>query len=319
VRRYLREFLSDPRVIDIPALPRWLLVNLVIAPFRPRTSAEAYRKIWGPEGSPLLAHGRALCAGVARALGPDFTVALGMRYGRPSIPEALAELAAAGVGRIVALPLYPQWAESSTGSTRARLEEAYRALGGAPPLRVLPAFFDAPGFVEAFAAVARPVLAGARPDHVLFSYHGLPERQVKAADPTRGHCLAGPGCCEAPPPEVLARCYRAQCLATTRALARSLALGPGTFSTSFQSRLGRTPWIRPFTDQVLPELAASGVKRLVVLCPSFVADCLETLEEIGIRGREQWESLGGAQLTLVPSLNSHPSWVEAVAAMIRAA
>jgi ferrochelatase len=319
VRRYLREFLSDPRVIDLPALPRWLLVNLVVAPFRPRRSAAAYQKIWGPEGSPLLAHGRALRAGLARALGPGFVVALGMRYGRPSIPEALAELAAAGVGRIVALPLYPQWAESSTGSTRACLEQAHRALPGAPPLAVLPAFFDAAGFVEAFAAVARPVLSGARPDHVLFSYHGLPERQVKAADPTRGHCLAGPACCDAPPPAVLARCYRAQCLATTRALARALALEPGTFSTSFQSRLGPTPWIRPFTDHVLPELAANGVKRLAVLCPSFVADCLETLEEIGIRGREQWLGVGGEDLSLVPSLNAHPRWVEAVAEAIRAA
>jgi ferrochelatase len=167
--------------------------------------------------------------------------------------------------------------------------------------------------------VARPALSDARADYVLFSYHGLPERQVKAADPTRGHCLAGPSCCDAPPPAVLARCYRAQCLATTRALARALALVPGTFSSSFQSRLGRTPWIQPFTDHVLPELAASGVKRLAVLCPSFVADCLETLEEIGMRGSEQWHSLGGASLTLVPSLNSHPKWVEAVAAMVRGA
>jgi len=316
VRRYLREFLSDPRVIDGPALPRWLLVNLVIAPFRSRTSAAAYQKIWGPDGSPLLVHGRALCADVARALGPGHVVALGMRYGSPSIAQALGELVAAGVGRIVALPLYPQWAESSTGSTLACLAQAHGALGGAPPLEVLPAFFDAPGFVAAWTAVARPALAEARPDYVLFSYHGLPERQVKAADPTRGHCLTTASCCEAPPPAVLARCYRAQCLATTRALAGTLALAPGNFSSAFQSRLGRTPWIQPFTDQVLPELAARGVKRLAVLCPSFVADCLETVEEIGIRGREQWHSLGGESLTLVPSLNAHPNWVEAVTALV---
>jgi ferrochelatase len=319
VRRYLREFLSDPRVIDLPALPRWLLVNLAIAPFRPRRSAAAYQKIWRPDGSPLLAHGRALRDGVARALGPDHVVALGMRYGSPSRASALSELAAARVGRIVALPLFPQWAESSTGSAAACLAREAKARSDAPPLQVLPAFFDAPGFLEAWEAVARPALAQARPDHVLFSYHGLPERQVKAADPTASHCLARADCCDAPPPAVLERCYRAQCLATTRALAGRLGLVPGSCSSSFQSRLGRTPWIRPFTDHVLPELAARGVKRLAVLCPSFVADCLETLEEIGIRGREQWHSLGGESLCLVPSLNAHPRWVEAVAAMVRTA
>jgi ferrochelatase len=320
VRRYLREFLSDPRVVDIPAIPRWLLVNLVIAPFRPRTSAAAYRKIWGPDGSPLLVHGRALCEAVAKALGDAFVVELGMRYGSPSIPSALERLVSADVDHVVALPLFPQWADSSAGSAVARLEDAADALAHAPPLETLPAFYDDPGFVQSFVEVARPVLAETRPDHVLFSYHGLPERQIRAADPTGGHCLASETCCDAPPPrDVLARCYRAQCFATTRSLASGLALAPEAHSTAFQSRLGRTPWIRPYTDLVLPELAARGVRRLAVLCPSFVADCLETLEEIGIRAREQWEQLGGEALTLVPSLNAHPRWVEAVAAMVRRA
>jgi len=319
VRRYLRQFLSDPRVIDIPALPRWLLVNLVIAPFRPRTSAAAYRKIWSAEGSPLLVYGRALCDAVAAALGGDHVLELGMRYGNPSIPDALARLVQADVDRIVALPLFPQWADSSTGSAVACLEEAADALPQAPPLETLPCFFDDPGFVESWVQVARPALAEAKPDYVLFSYHGLPERQVKAADPTGSHCLANATCCDAPPPEVLRRCYRAQCLATTRAVANGLGLAPGTFSDAFQSRLGRTPWIQPFTDLILPELAKQGVKRLAVICPSFVADCLETLEEIGIRGHEQWASVGGEALVLVPSLNTHPRWVETVTAMIRAA
>ena len=316
VRRYLREFLSDPRVIDLPAVPRWLLVQLVIAPFRPRRASAAYEKIWGPEGSPLRVHGRALCAGVEKQLGEGYSVALAMRYGEPSIPSALEQLVTADVDRILALPLFPQWAESSTGSALARLEAAAQALPHAPPVESLPAFFDDPGFLAAFAEVARPVLAESGPDHVLFSYHGLPERQIRAADPSGSHCLSHDACC-ANPGGSLSRCYRAQCHATSAGLARALGLGPAEHSTSFQSRLGRTPWIRPYTDHVLPELAARGVRRLAVLCPSFVADCLETLEEIGIRGRDQWQGLGGERLMLVPCPNAHPRWIEAVAAMVR--
>jgi len=165
------------------------------------------------------------------------------------------------------------------------------------------------------------VLAETRPEHVLFSYHGLPERQVQRSDPTGRHCLAGgdASCCEAPPPEVRAFCYRAQCVATSRALASALGLEEGTWSSSFQSRLGRIPWIRPYTDEVLPELAGRGVRRLAVLCPSFVADCLETLEEIGIRAREQWRAAGGDAFALVPCPNAHPRWVEALAARLRQA
>jgi len=316
VRRYLREFLSDPRVIDLPAVPRWLLVHLVIAPFRPRRASAAYRKIWGPDGSPLLVHGRALCAAVEKQLGDGYAVVLGMRYGQPSIPSALERLVTADVDQILALPLFPQWAESSTGSAIARLESAADALPHAPPVESLPPFFDDPGFLGAFAERARPALAEAKPEHVLFSYHGLPERQIRAADPSGRHCLSDDACCENPG-ESLPRCYRAQCYATSAGLAGALGLGPTEHSTAFQSRLGRTPWIRPYTDHVLPELAAQGVRRLAVLCPSFVADCLETLEEIGIRGREQWEGLGGEILSLVPCPNAHPRWVEAVAAMVR--
>ncbi|NNL67746.1 MAG: ferrochelatase [Myxococcales bacterium] len=316
VRRYLREFLSDPRVIDIAALPRWLLVNLVIAPFRSPRSAAAYRKVWTDAGSPLLSNGIALRDGVAAALGDDWVVALGMRYGNPSIGSALARLVAADVDRIVALPLFPQWAESSTGSAVAKLEEETEALAQAPPVETLPAFFDDPGWIESLAEVAREPLAATRPDHVLFSYHGLPERQIQAADPSGAHCLASPDCCDRPG-DVLSRCYRAQCYATTRAVSAALGLDPARVSTAFQSRLGRTPWIRPYTDVVLPELAAGGVKRLAVLCPSFVADCLETIEEIGIRAREQWRELGGDVLTLAPCPNAHPRFVEAVASLIR--
>jgi ferrochelatase len=229
-----------------------------------------------------------------------------MRYGQPSIASALDRLAAAGVDELTVLPLYPQYAASSTGST---LEELYRQVSArwvVPGITVVPPFFHEAGYLDSFVAVGAPALAAARPDHVLFSFHGLPERQVKKAS---AHCFTSDACCDAIVP-ANRHCYRAQCYATARALAARLGLE--SWSVSFQSRLGRDPWIRPFTDLVLPELHASGKRRVAVFCPSFVADCLETLEEIGIRAREQWHGLGGEELTLIPSLNAHPRWVEAV-------
>jgi ferrochelatase len=317
VRRYLREFLSDPRVIDIHPVGRWLLLNLIILPFRPAKSARAYQSIWG-DGSPLLTHSRHLTEAVQRALGPAYLVELAMRYGAPSIPDALARLQAAQPSKIVVLPLFPQYSSAATGSA---VERVYQVLGAAwnvVPLEVLGAFHDDPGFIEAFAAVAGQHLPAFRPDHVLFSYHGLPERQIRKSDPTGRHCLTAPGCCDALVPANRA-CYRAHCFATTRALAARLELPADRHSVSFQSRLGRTPWISPYTDLVLPELARAGKKRVAVLCPAFVADCLETVEEIGIRAREQWRSLGGEELLLVPSLNAEPRWVEAVARLVRGA
>jgi ferrochelatase len=318
VRRYLREFLSDPRVIDIPALPRWLLLNAVILPTRPRASAAAYAKIWTPEGSPLLVHGRALRTAVAAELGDGFAVELAMRYGEPSLRDGLASLHAADVSEILMLPLFPQYSEAANGSVLARVRELTQPAAGRPPVRALDAFYADPGFVSAWAAIARLELDAFGPEHILFSYHGLPERQVRAADPSGRHCLASESCCDAIGPANRG-CYRAQCFATTRALAQALELPHAAHTTSFQSRLGRTPWIRPYTDCVLQDLAARGVRRLAVLCPAFVADCLETLEEIGIRARAQWQELGGEELHLVPSLNAHPLWVSAVAQMIRTA
>ncbi|HZA14248.1 MAG TPA: ferrochelatase [Myxococcaceae bacterium] len=316
VRRYLREFLSDPRVIDIHPVGRWLLLNLFILPFRPSRSAEAYRKIWTREGSPLLVNGRAFARALGDRLRGSFEVELAMRYGHPSIRAGVESLRTRGVNELTVLPLYPQYAASSTASS---VDELMRILGQGwdiEPVRVLPPFYDDPDFVDAFAAVARSMLESSRPDYVLFSFHGLPERQIRKSDPTRSHCLSSASCCDAIgwPNH---RCYRAQCFATARALAGKLALKPDGWRVSFQSRLGRTPWIRPYTDQVLDELGRRGVKQLAVLVPSFVADCLETLEEIGIRGAETFRQAGGESLTLVPSLNAHPAWVEAVVRMVR--
>jgi len=307
VRRYLREFLSDPRVIDINPIGRALLLDLVILPFRPARSAEAYRKVWdATTGSPLLMHSQALAAGVQAKLGADWQVELAMRYGNPSIASALEKLRACS--RIVVLPLFPQYAASSTATAIARVMELATQSWDVKPIDVVPAFHAEPMFLDAFATVAKPVLAEAKPDHVLFSFHGLPERQIRKSGDAK--CLASPTCCDREPPPT---CYRAQCFATARGLAERLAITD--YTVCFQSRLGRTPWITPHTDVVVEDIAKTGKKRLAVFCPAFVADCLETLEEIGIRLTEQWKAAGGEALTLVPSLNATPAWIDAVCAL----
>lgn len=314
VRRYLREFLSDPRVIDINPVGRWLLLNLMILPLRPRRSAEAYAKIWGPDGSPLLTNGHALRDAVAERLS-EIPVALAMRYGSPSIGEGLDELHARGCDHVVVLPLYPQYASSSTGSS---VEAVYREAGrrwNTPFVSVVPPFYDDLRFVEAFAQVGQPVLDTLAPDHVLMSFHGLPERHMQKSDPTGRHCLQSDGCCEKLV-DANRNCYRAQCFATARALAGRLGLPEAKWSVSFQSRLGRTPWIRPYTDERIVELARAGVQRMAVFCPAFVADCLETLEEIGMRAQADFQAAGGEALQLVPSLNAHPAWVDAVVGLV---
>ncbi len=315
VRRYLREFLSDPRVLDIPAVGRAALLGLIILPFRSPKSARAYSQIWTAEGSPLLVAGRALADAVRPRL-PECEVELAMRYGRPSLSSGLSALRDRGCEQIVIFPLYPQYASSSTGSSLEALYREASRLWNTPFLQVVPPFYDQPGFIEAFVQIAEPVLGDFRPDRVLFSYHGLPERHVRKCDPSGSHCLASPDCCETIGP-LNRYCYRAQCWATSRALAARLSLQEGDWDWSFQSRLGRTPWLKPYTDLVLPEWAKSGVRRVAVMCPAFVADCLETLEEIGIRAREVFIAQGGEDLVLVPSLNAHSTWADSIAQMVR--
>jgi protoporphyrin/coproporphyrin ferrochelatase len=317
VRRYLRQFLSDPRVLDMSPLGRWFLLNLIILPRRPKQSAHAYQQIWdATRGSPLLYHSRDLTAAVAQRLGAGWKVELAMRYGSPSIEAGLAALRTAQVDRVVVLPMFPHYASSSTGSA---VEEVFRIAGAAwnvMPIEIVPAFWDDPGFLDAFAAVARPRIDELRADHVLFSFHGLPEHQITKSDESGAHCLRSRDCCDTPGPR-LAWCYRAQSFATARALAARLGLADDGYTTAFQSRLTKVPWIKPYTDVVLDELVAQGKKRLAVLCPAFVADCLETIEEIGLRARAQWQKAGGEELVLVPSLNAEPAWADAVAAMAR--
>ena len=317
VRRYLREFLGDPRVIDLNPVGRALLLYAVILPFRPKKSAAAYQQIWTEAGSPLLVHSLALAEGVAAELGDAWVVELGMRYGRPDLAGALNRLIERGADRIVVAPLYPQYASSSTGSSVEKLFDLAGAMAAVPPLSIIPDFYDDADFVTAVAEVARPHLEAFRPDHVLFSMHGLPERHVRATDLSGDHCLASSSCCD----RIVAanrRCYRAQCYATARLVAERLELEDERWSVSFQSRLGRTPWIKPWTDEVIPELVRGGhAQRLAVMTPSFTADCLETLEEIGIRAAEQHAECGGEALLQVPCVNSEPPWIKAVTAIVR--
>ena len=309
VATYLDEFLMDGRVLDVPPLLRRLIVSLLILPFRPRRSARAYAAIWDAAGagtgSPLLHYSRLCRDRLAEVI--DMPVALAMRYGRPGIREAMAELARSGAEEILLLPLYPQHADSTRTSS---IEAARAALPAGTTLQVFPPFFDRMVYLEAQAGVIAANLPD-RWDHLLFSFHGLPERQVRKADPTGGHCLAGPGCCEEPS-AAHATCYRHQAYRTSALLAQRLHIGPNRYGVSFQSRLGRIPWLAPHTDQELRALPGRGVRDLVVACPAFVADNLETLEEIGIAGRESFLAAGGSTFTLAPCLNASPGWIAAL-------
>ena len=317
VGRYLKQFLMDPRVIDVPWIVRWPLVNLAIVPKRKYLSAEAYRAVWSEQGSPLMRHMEDLREAVAAKLGTEFAVEIGMRYGDPGFLAGLQTLKDQGVREIFVFPLYPQYAQSSSLTAVEHVQAVAKKMKLDLPIRFIKRFHSHPAFIAAWAAKLQPVLAQERPDHVLMSFHGLPVRHVKNTDLSGGkHCLKEASCCDAII-EVNRDCYRAQCFATARALAAAVGLSPDKYTVSFQSRLGRTPWIEPFTDFVIPELAAKGVKRLAVVCPSFVADCLETVEEMGIRGAEIFLGAGGGSFHLVPCLNSDAKWSEAVAGMAR--
>jgi ferrochelatase len=294
VRRFLREFLADPAVIEIAAPLRWLLLNLVILPFRPARSAKAYRGIWTAEGSPLLAHGHALVRKVRERLGAGYEIETGMRYGDPSIRSALDRLNERGIARLVVLPLYPQYSTAVTGSTVAKVRQEAAGLD----VEIVPAFFDHPAYIAALADVAKPRIDRVDAERIFFSFHGLPVRQSHAAD-------------ESGLP------YREQCLATCRLLAERLDLADDAWTACFQSRLGRSAWLEPYTTEVLERAAKEGVKRAVLISPSFVADCLETLHELAVEAVELWKGHGGEILEVVPALNASDRWADGVAAMVR--
>ncbi len=317
VRTYLAEFLNDPLVLDIPTPARRALVHGIILRTRPRKSARAYRTIWSERGSPLKYFGEDLARGLADLLGARVAgVELAMRYRNPSIADALERLRARGTDQIVVVPLFPQYSMAAWASAVTKVYEVAGTLRNVPSLTVVPPFYEHEAFIEPQAALARPVLDELRPDKVVISFHGIPERHILKGDETGGsHCLRS-GCCE----EIVfanRQCYRAQCFATARALAASLGLGPDDYEVTFQSRLTKK-WITPFTDVRIEELAREGVKRVAVLCPSFVADCLETIEEIGIRAAEDFVAAGGEKLVQVPCVNAEPAWIEGLAGLVAA-
>lgn len=314
VRRYLREFLMDGRVIDIPFPQRWALVNLIIAPFRAPKSAKTYRELWTDRGSPLKFYGEDVQRLLQQKLGDDYVVRLAMRYQNPSLESVLNEFKTAGLGEIVVVPLFPQYASATTGSVYERVMELVSEWQTIPQIRFTNTFFDHPKFIQAFADAARRHLAERDYDFFLFSYHGVPERQIRKGDPTGQTCKLN-SCCDTLRPDNRL-CYRAQCFATTRALVAELGLKEGTYATAFQSRLGRDPWVQPYTEDMVKQLAKEGKQSVLAFSPAFVADCLETTIEVGEEYKELFEAAGGEHWQLVESLNDNPLWVELLVEMV---
>lgn len=305
LRPYLKEFLSDPRVIDLPRW-KWLpILYLFVLTRRPKRSAALYERVWTPEGSPLMLHSVAQTAGLQERLGGQYRVILGMRYGQPNIDAAMQTFRAEGIERIVVLPMFPQFSCSTTGSI---YDAVNRAVAGRrcplffdkrrhmPAVRFVPPYYGDPEYIEALRVsieehVARRPVA---PDRYLITFHGIPKRYIDEGDP-----------------------YRGQCEETARLLARALKLGDDDWTLGFQSRFGKEVWLEPYTEELLEGMGAKGVKSLVAACPGFTADCLETLDEIGHEGLEQLRQGGGEELDLVPCLNAHPRWLEAMATIVR--
>jgi ferrochelatase len=311
VREYLREFLMDPRVIDAPWPIRAMVVYGTILPSRPKNSAEAYEKVWTPAGSPLVVISQNVRAALESELG--IPVELCMRYRNPTVADALQRLTSRGVDAVTLIPLFPHYAMSSYETAVEHVLRVQRRVAPDITIKVVPPYYNHPAYLDALARSADEYLARDF-DHLLFSFHGIPERHLRKSDPTRSHCLASPNCCDTPSP-AHATCYRAQCFQTVAGFLKARTVT--RYSVSFQSRLGRDPWLRPYTDHEIPRLAKEGVKRLFVLCPAFVADCLETIEEIGMRGRESFLEAGGEEFELIPCLNERPDWIQALATLAR--
>ncbi|MGH7980941.1 MAG: ferrochelatase [Limisphaerales bacterium] len=311
VRRYLGEFLMDGRVLDAPWPVRFCIVHFGILPTRPAESARAYERIWTAEGSPLIVISRKVQEALRARL--DAPVELAMRYQNPSIESAIGKLARSGVDNLFLIPLFPHYAMSSYESAVARVKKVAGRTAAGMKVMVQPPYFDAPDYIAALVSSAEPSLRGGY-DHLLFSFHGIPERHLRKSDPTHSHCLASKDCCNAPT-MAHATCYRAQCFKTVAAFVAGANVPPGKYSVSFQSRLGKDPWLKPYTDFELEEFPKRGIERLLVICPAFVSDCLETLEEIGMRGRETFMKAGGKELAQIPCMNDHPLWIKALEKM----
>ena len=315
VRKYLNEFLMDGRVIDKPYLLRLLLVKGIITPFRAPKSAEAYESIWWEEGSPLVV----LTEQLKEKIAPRYQepMVMAMRYGNPSPKEAYDELVSQNpdLEEVILVPLYPHYAMSSYETAVVYMREVAEKHQYKFKLKTVPPFYNHPAYIEALAATMRPYLEAEPYDKLLFSYHGIPEKHVTDIDPTGNHCMQSGNCCfksSASHPT----CYRHQVTITSELVAKKLGLKKDQWEQSYQSRLGRDPWLLPSTQTVIPEMPSKGVKKVVVVCPSFVSDCLETLEEIDMRGREDFTTNGGESYKYIPCMNTEDVWIDALEKII---
>ena len=310
VRKYLSQFLNDRRVIDIHPIARAILVNGIIVPFRAGKSAKLYKEIWTKDGSPLMIHSRKLQTQLQKELGAEYIVELGMRYQKPSVASALENLRLQRVSDITVIPLYPQYASSSTGTA---IEEFYQQIQSweiTPTVKIISKFYDKPEFYDAWFSVANS-FSFPDYDHIVFSYHGLPERQIRKAGQHYGENSCQLGSCCNSITDKNQYCYRANCYETTRRLVGMLNIPEGKYTTSFQSRLD-DKWLKPYSDKVVEDLAKNGKKKILVFSPAFVSDCLETIHEIGTEYKEIFEHAGGEKLDWVPSLNDNAVWIQAL-------
>ena len=311
VKRYLHQFLMDERVIDSPYLMRWLLVKGIIVPFRAPKSAEAYKSIWTHDGSPLIVFTKQLQAKLQDRI--DYPVEIAMRYGNPTPKTAYERLLTKipNLDEVILMPLYPHYAMSSYETAVEFMKEVHKQNNYRFKLTTIKPYYDNDDYIAALTESIRPYL-NVPYDKILFSYHGVPERHILKGDITGEHCLQTPDCCETASP-AHAFCYRHQCIRTTELVTKRLHIAKQQFELTFQSRLGRDKWLTPYTAQRLSELPNEGVKKLLVVCPAFVSDCLETLEEIAEQGKEIFMHAGGESFTMIPCLNINPLWVSAIA------
>ncbi len=310
VRKYLNEFLMDGRVLDLPYWKRYLLVKGIILNTRPKKSAAAYKKIWWKEGSPLIVISKRYAKKVAER--SDIPVALGMRYGSMSIHKGIAQLVQQGVEEILLMPLYPHYAMSSYETVVEKAKIENRKHFPTIKINIFPPFYNKTNYIKVISNDIQSQLKDFDYDHILFSYHGIPERHIYKSDFTNSHCKIDSNCCEKPS-RAHRTCYRHQCFETTKSIVKTLQLSPDKVSDSFQSRLLKDPWLRPYTDFELERLAKNGVKNLAVITPAFVADCLETLEEIAMEGKKEFLAAGGEDFRYITCLNDKTAWVNVTA------
>lgn len=314
VKPYLDEFLMDKYVIDVPFLLRALLVRGIILRKRPKESAHAYQQIWWDEGSPLIVLSERMHKKVTKKV--DMPVALAMRYGSPSIESGMQELSDKGVTEVLLFPLYPQYAMASTLTILKLAEELQQKKFPHMKITDVPAFYDKPDYIKVLAKSIKTSLEGYDYDHLVFSYHGIPERHIRKTDITKSHCKINDTCCQTPSP-AHKFCYRHQCYETTRLVVEELGLPEDKYSLTFQSRLSGDKWLEPYTDIEIDKMPAKGIKNLAVVTPAFVSDCLETLEEIAMRANEDFKENGGENFMAIPCLNDNDDWVDVVANWIK--